>query len=61
MPKRPKMRKITPNTDPKRKKLQEKSLEKSGAAVKKYLNKDSCSCMCYTIKIYISMLCLVGF
>lgn len=45
MPKRPKIKKITPTANQKRKKLHEKILEKSGAAVKKCLNEESCSCI----------------
>ena len=55
------MKKATPATDQKRKKLQEKALGKVGAAAKKCLNKDSCSSICYSNKIIMNILCAVGF
>ena len=61
IPKRHKMKKATPATDQKRKKLQEKALGKVGAAAKKCLNKDSCSSICYSNKIIMNILCAVGF
>lgn len=55
------MKKATPATDQKRKKRQEKTLGKLEAAAKKCLNKDSCSSICYSNKIIMNILCVVGF